>query len=162
MFHHDARHVGRRHVGTGEAVGVDLALATLALVLLLLEQQLTDMLRAHAATEVLAKAVRRAEAALQFTEESLVGDQLLRLEFVLLLRTVDVGAERPLAAFFRRIFRRLNTVCEQLPDLAQSHPLVVVVGLGVVDVGGQRLADVGNLLLALILGKLLDVDLEPL
>ena len=47
-----------------ETVWIDLALASFALVLLFLKQQLAHVLRAHAAAEVLAKAVRRAETAL--------------------------------------------------------------------------------------------------
>ena len=84
VFHHDAGHVSRRQIGASKTVSINLALAAFALVILLREQQLTHVLCAHAATEVLAKAVRRTEATLQLTEECLVSDQLLRLELVLL------------------------------------------------------------------------------
>ncbi|CAB4346403.1 unannotated protein [freshwater metagenome] len=160
MFHHDAGHVGRRHVGSCKTVGIDLALAAFAVVILPREQQFAHVFRAHATTEVLTKAVWRTKATLKFTEESLVSDQLLRLELVFLFRTVGVGAERPLFALGRRIVRRLDLVCEQLPNLTQTHPLIVVVSLGVVDVGGQSLCQIGDLLLALVGRELLDVDVE--
>src|SRR5207237_4282445 len=88
-------------------------------------------LRAHAAAEVLAEAERGPEAILQLAEDGLVRDHVL-------------GLHLP----------------EQVPDLA--HPLggVLDVGLGVGDVGVEDLADVLDQLLAVLVGELLDVDVE--
>ena len=96
-------------------------------------EQVAHCLGSHPAAEVLAKAVRRAEAVLELTERGLVVDDVLGLH-------------------------RL----EQLPHLA--HPLggVLDVGLGVVDVGLQALADVLEHLLALLVGELGDVDIQGL
>ena len=96
-------------------------------------EQIAHRLGAHAATEVLTEAVRRAEPVLELTERGLVVDDVLGLH-------------------------RL----EQVPHLA--HPLggVLDVGLGVVDVGLQALADVLEHLLALLVGELLDVHVERL
>ena len=143
-------------------LGIDLARRCLAVVVRLLAQQLADELRAHAAAEVLAEAVRGAEAALQLTEERLVGDDLLRPELVLLDRLLGEARQRPLLALGGRIVARLVLVGEELPDVAQAHPGVLVVRLGVVDVRVERLLDVRDQLLALLLGELLDVDLEAL
>ena len=75
----------RAQVLARRAVGVDLARLGVAVVLVLLAQQLADVLRAHAAAEVLAEAERRAEAVLELTEERLVRDDQLRQELVLVL-----------------------------------------------------------------------------
>ena len=114
--------------------GLDLVLqiGSLGLEVDLLEQ-VAHCLGTHAAAEVLAEAVRRAEAVLELAERGLVVDDVLGLH-------------------------RL----EQLPHL--THPLggVLDVGLGVVDVGLQALADVLEHLLALLVGELGDVDVEGL
>ena len=96
-------------------------------------EQVAHRLGAHAAAEVLAEAVRGAEPVLELAERGLVVDDVLGLH-------------------------RL----EQLPHL--THPLggVLDVGLGVVDVGLEALAEVLEHLLALLVGELRDVDLERL
>ena len=96
-------------------------------------QQVADRLGAHAAAEVLAEAVGGAEPVAQLAERRLVVDDVLGLH-------------------------RL----EQVPHLA--HPLggVLDVGLGVVDVGLEALAQVLEHLLALVVGQLGDVDIQGL
>ena len=96
-------------------------------------QQVTNRLGAHAAAEVLAEPERRAEAVLQLTEQRLVVDDVLGLH-------------------------RL----EQLPHLAHALGGVLDVGLGVVDVRLEALAQVLQHLLALFLGELSEVDLQRL
>src|SRR4051812_212531 len=112
--------------------GLDLVLELDALgVQVDLLEEVANGLRAHAAAEVLAEPVRRAEAILQLTEDGLVGDHVLRLH-----------------------------LAEQVPHLA--HPLggVLDVGLSVRDVRVEHLADVLLQLLAILVGQLLDVDVE--
>ena len=96
-------------------------------------EQVAHRLGAHAAAEVLAEPVRGPEPVLELPERRLVVDDVLRLH-------------------------RL----EQLPHL--THPLggVLDVGLGVVDVGLQALAQVLEHLLALLVGELRDVHAERL
>src|ERR687888_641424 len=103
----DARRVPRREVLAGGAIGVDVALLLGAVPPLLLAQQLADVLRAHAAAEVLAEAERRAEAVLELTEEGLVGDDQLGTELVLVGRLLDVGGQRPVLALLGRVLGRL-------------------------------------------------------
>ena len=132
---------GGDHLQPLDRAGLLLALGRLDLVLELealgvevhLLQQVTDRLGTHAAAEVLAEAVRGAEPLLELAEQRLVGDDRLGLH-------------------------RL----EQVPDLA--HPLcgVLDVGLGVRDVRVEGLVELLLELLALVVGDLLDVDLERL
>ena len=94
-------------------------------------EQVADRFRAHAAAEVLAEPVGRAESLLQLTEGGLVVLDLLRLH-------------------------RL----EELPHVA--HPLgrVLDVGFGVGDVRLEGLRQLLELLLALLVGELRQVDVE--
>src|SRR5439155_14188729 len=117
VLEHDARRVLRTQVLARRAVVLDLALLLVAVEVILLAQQLADVLRAHAAAEVLAEAERRAETVLELTEEPLVGDDQLGDELVLLDGLLDVCAERPLLALGRRVLARLVGVGEELPDL---------------------------------------------
>ncbi len=96
-----------------------------------LVEQVAHGLGAHAAAEVLAPAERRAEAVLEVPEHGLVVDHVLDLHLL-----------------------------EGLPDLL--HPLggVLEVGLGVGDLGLERLAGVLDQLGALGLVELLGVDAE--
>src|SRR4051794_25181349 len=94
-------------------------------------EQVPDGFRAHAAAEVLAESVRRAEAVLELTEDSLVRDDVLRLH-----------------------------LAEEVPDLADALRRVLDVGLRVGDVRLERLAEVLEHLLAVLFGQLLDVDVE--
>ena len=96
-------------------------------------EQVADRLGAHAAAEVLAEAVRRAEALLELAEDRLVVLDVLGLH-----------------------------VLEQLPDLAHALGGVLDVGLGVVDVGLEGLAQVLEQLRALVVVELLDVDVQRL
>src|SRR4051794_19776567 len=111
---------------------LDLILELLALGLQIdLLEQVADGLGAHAAAEVLAEAVRRAEAVLELTEDRLVSDDLLRLH-----------------------------AAEQVPHLADPLSGVLDVGLGVRDVCVEGLTQILQHLLAVFLGELLDVDVE--
>src|SRR4051812_958982 len=94
-------------------------------------EEVANGLRAHAAAEVLAEAVRGAEAVLELAEDGLVRDHVLGLH-----------------------------LAEEVPHLA--HPLggVLDVGLRVRDVRVEHLADVLLELLAILVGELLDVDVE--
>ncbi len=113
---------------------LDLLLELLALgVEIDLVEQVAHRLGAHAAAEVLAEAVRRPEAVLQLAEERLVGDHVLRLH-----------------------------VAEDVPHLAHALGRVLDVCLGVGDVGVEDLAEVLGQLLAVLVGELLDVDVEAL
>ena len=96
-------------------------------------EQIPDRLGAHAAAEIFAKSVRRAEPLTQLTEDRLVVDDVLGLH-------------------------RL----EQLPHVTHPRSCVLDVGLGVVDVGRERLAQVLEHLLALFVGQLGDVHVERL
>ena len=98
--------------------GADLLLELLALgVQVDLLEQVADRLGAHAAAEVLAPAVRGAEALLELAEQRLVVDDLLGLH-------------------------RL----EELPDLAQALHRVLDVGLRIATVGLEDLAHVLDVL----------------
>ncbi len=94
-------------------------------------EQVTDRLGAHAAAEVLAPAVRRAEALLELTEQRLVVDDLLG-----------------------------RHVLEQVPDLAKALHGVLDVGLGVRAVGLEGLAHVLDVLGALVVLELGGVELQ--
>ncbi len=96
-------------------------------------QQVAHRLGAHAALEVLAEAVGGAEAVLELAEQRLVVDDVLGLH-------------------------RL----EQLPHLAHALGGVLDVGLGVVDVGLEALAELLEQLRPLVVGDLGHVDLERL
>src|SRR5689334_6839981 len=114
--------------------GLDLVLELGALVLEVdLLEQVAHRLGAHAAAEVLAEAVRGAEALLELTEQRLVVDHLLGPHGL-----------------------------EGLPDLAHALGRVLDVGLGVRDVGLEHLAVVLEQLRALVVVELLDVDVEVL
>ena len=94
-------------------------------------EQVAHRLGAHAALEVLPEAVGRAEALLELAEQGLVVDDVLGLH-------------------------RL----EQLPHLTHALGGVLDVGLGVVLVGLEALLQLLDQLLALVVGELLDVDVE--
>ena len=149
----DDRHGLEDHV-LGLVVGVDegrhdlepldraallLALGGLDLVLQLgllrvevhLLQQVAHGLGAHAAAEVLAEAVRGAEAILELAEQRLVRDHVLGLHLL-----------------------------EELPGLAHALGRVLDVGLGVGDVRLERLGELLLELLAVVVGELLDVHVE--
>ncbi len=112
--------------------GLDLVLELLALLLEVhLLEQVAHRLGAHAAAEVLAEPERRSEAVLELAEERLVGHHQLGLHGL-----------------------------EQLPDLAHASDRVLDVGLGVGDVGLELLAQLLLHLLALVVGQLLEVDVE--
>src|SRR4051794_276429 len=112
--------------------GLDLVLEVGALgVQVDLLEQVADRLGAHAAAEVLAETVRRTEPVLEFPEDRLVRDDVLRLH-----------------------------VAEQVPDLADPLGRVLDVGLRVGDVRLERLAEVLEHLLAVLVGQLLHVDVE--
>ena len=91
------------------------------------------------------------------------GDDQLGPELVLLDRLLGVGAQRPVLALRGRLLGRLLLVGEELPDVLEALARVLVVGLGVVDVGVERACwSVLDELLALLVGELLDVDVERL
>ena len=98
-----------------------------------LSEQVAHRLGAHPTAEVLAEPVGRAEPVLELTERGLVVDDVLRSH-------------------------RL----EQLPHLAQTLGGVLDVGLGVVDVGLEGLAQLLADLVALLVGGLGDVQLQRL
>src|SRR3954467_9439999 len=114
--------------------GLDLVLEELGLgVEVDLLEQVADRLGAHAAAEVLAEAIRRAEALLELAEQRLVVLDALGLH-----------------------------VLEQVPDLAHALGGVLDVRLGVGDVGLEGLAQLLEELVALVVVDLLDVDVERL
>src|SRR3954453_17717758 len=94
-------------------------------------EEVANGLRAHAAAEVLAESVRRAEAVLELTEDGLVRDHVLRLH-----------------------------LAEEIPHLTHALGRVLDVGLRVGDVRVEHLLDVLRQLLAVLVGELLDVDVE--
>src|SRR3954447_6176399 len=111
---------------------LDLVLEVLALrVQVDLLEQVANGLGAHAAAEVLAESVRRAEAVLELTEDGLVRNDVLRLH-----------------------------VAEEVPDLTDALRRVLDVGLRVGDVRFERLAEVLEHLLAILVRQLLDVHVE--
>ena len=113
--------------------GLDLLLEVLALgVQVDLLGKVADSLGAHPAAEILPEAEGRAEAVLELAEERLVRDDVLDLH-----------------------------VLEEVPDVAHALRGVLDVGLGVRDVRVELLAQVALLLLlAVLVGELLDVDVE--
>ncbi len=142
--HHHLRLVagldeGRDDLQALDRAGLLLAFAGLDLVLELdpfglevdLLEQVADRFGAHAAAEVLAEAVGAAEALLELAESRLVVLDLLGLH-------------------------RL----EELPDVAHALGGVLDVGLGVGDVGLEGLGQLLGQLLALLVGDLLQVDVE--
>ena len=149
----------RGEVLARRAVGV-VARRGLAVVLRLLAQEVADVLSAHAAAEVLAEAVRRAEAVLELTEERLVGDDLLRDELVLVAGALDVLRQRATPPSAGGSSEGSSLLANSFQTSLSVR--VLVVGLGVVDVGREGLAQVRLELLALLVGELLDVDVQRL
>ena len=131
-------------------------------------QEVADRLRAHAAPEVDAEAVRRAEAILELAEQLLVVDDLLRLELVEqqpgLLEAVDrvdgavarVGAPRldvevHLAHLQRPLDQRVEVFLLDLPVGAQAEVVGQLADVGVVlgrvdHLGEQPVAELARLL----------------
>ena len=158
-------HVPGRSCGRRPSPGVRSASTSrpaLAVVLGLLAQQLADVLGAHAAAEVLAEAERRAEAVLELTEERLVRDDQ---SWAGTRPSRSAGRRRRTAASPRprRAGRRPAPPCWRRASTRPSGAAgVLVVGLGVVDVGVEGLLQLLVELLALLIGQLLDVDVERL
>ncbi len=94
-------------------------------------KQVADRLSAHAATEVLAKAVGRAETLLELAEGGLVVLDLLGLH-------------------------RL----EELPNVAHPLGAILDVGFGVGDIRLECLVEILDDLLALLVGDLREVDVK--
>ncbi len=146
LEHHHLRLVAGLQEGGDDLQALDragllLALGRLDLLLQILGlglevdllEQIADRLGTHAAAEVLAEAVRGAEPVAQLAEGGLVVDDVLGLH-------------------------RL----EQVPHLTHALGRVLDVGLGVVDVGAEALAQLLEHLLALVVGQLGHVDVQRL